>query len=202
VSGFIEQANDGNSVNVLDLGCGKKPYEFLFKKKLVQASYLGIDISSKSNADALAIGENIPFKDCSFKYVISTQTLEHTIDPSKVLGEIYRILDYDGSLLISTHGVWIEGHETPDMWRWTNTGLVHLLELNGYEVDSVASMPPILSITQLMLLYLPNYTLFRYTITPLFNGLATTLQKRFKYGGPKIHVVHVLKATKRGRNKR
>jgi SAM-dependent methyltransferase len=180
---------------ILDIGCATKPYEILFREECDEISYIGLDLNPKSYADVISIGENMPFKDGSFDNVLCTQALEHTIDPDKVVKETFRLLKREGSLLISTHGVWIEGHEHPDNWRWTGNGLVKLLKSNGYEIERCISMPPISSIIQLLILYIPEFPPTNYSIIPLCNILARFLQKTIKIG-PKIHVVHILKASK------
>jgi SAM-dependent methyltransferase len=193
---FIETFPIESELNLLDIGCGGKPYEELFKKKLRRINHVGIDVNSKSAADVIAIGEYIPFKACCFNNVLSTQTLEHTIDPTKVLSETNRVLVASGSILISTHGIWIEGHELPDMWRWTKSGLIRILQLNGYKIDEINSMSPITSLAQITLLYIPNTATSRYTLIPFFNAIALLLEKKFKNRGPKIHVAHLIKASK------
>jgi SAM-dependent methyltransferase len=183
-------------LSILDIGCGMKPYKIFFKEKTEDLTYVGIDINLNSAADAISVGEYIPFKTNSFKSVICTQALEHTNNPNQVVEEILHILENNGSLLISTHGVWIEGHEHPDNWRWTRTGLIKLLQLNGYEVESCHSMPPITSVAQIMLLYIPEIAPLKYSIIPFLNITAILLAKAFKGRGPKIHIVHVLRALK------
>jgi SAM-dependent methyltransferase len=196
VKNFATKIIENNGLNILDIGCGLKPYEPLFKKRSKEIFYAGIDLNSCSAADAIAIGENIPFKNGSFKYVLCTQALEHTIDPAMVVTEILRVLETDGSLLISTHGIWIEGHEPSDMWRWTRTSLIKMLQSNGFKVKQCFSMPPTTSAIQILLLYIPEILPLKYTIIPFLNTIGVIFGKVFKEKGPKIHVVHVIEAYK------
>jgi SAM-dependent methyltransferase len=197
VNSFASEIPQNHRSNILDIGCGMKPYSVLLEKNNNIVNHIGIDLNKKSRADAIAIGENIPFKECSFTSVFCTQALEHTIDPAKVVDETFRVLEYDGSLLLSTHGVWIEGHENPDNWRWTRTGLTKLIGKSGYEVESCRSMPPITSVAQLSLLYVPESLPSKLTIIPAINLVAIVLEKILKSRGPKIHLVHVIRATKK-----
>jgi SAM-dependent methyltransferase len=197
LSNFAEKIAGKYDLSILDVGCGMKPYEVFFKKEGGRrVTYIGIDQNSNTAADVIAVGENIPFRTGSFEIVLCTQVLEHTRNPERVLEEIHRVLVNGGVLLISTHGVWIEGHELPDLWRWTLSGLIRLLQLSGYKVDSCYSMSPITSLIQILLLYLPEIAPLKYTIIPSLNVTAMFLGKILKCRGPKIHVVHVVKASK------
>ncbi len=151
VSNFAKEvAGKYDNLSLLDVGCGMKPYEVFFKKGSGRrVTNIGIDQNSNSPADVVAVGENIPFRTGSFEIALCTQVLEHTWNPERVLEEIHRVLVNNGLLLISTHGVWIEGHEFPDLWRWTRSGLTRLLQLSGYKVNSYYSMPSFTSLIDL-----------------------------------------------------
>jgi SAM-dependent methyltransferase len=197
VSSFAKEiTRKYNNIRILDVGCGMKPYETFFKESERKVTYIGIDLSSNFSADVLAVGENIPFRTSCFEIALCTQVLEHTLNPERVLREINRTLVNGGVLLISTHGVWIEEHALPDLWRWTLSGLIRLLRLSGYKVDSHHSMSPFISLIQILQLYLPEIAPLKYTIIPFLNVIAIFLSKIFKDRGPKIHVVHVLIASK------
>ncbi len=107
---------------MLDLGCGNKPYESLFRKKF--ATYVGADIAGNKDAD-LVIGSDgrVNAQDNTFDCVLSTQVLEHVTDPQLYLSEARRLLKPDGSLVLSTHGIWPYHPDPTDLWRWTVEGL-------------------------------------------------------------------------------
>lgn len=120
VKGFA--AADFSTKNILDLGCGLQPYRSLFKA----ASYVGIDIEDGGHdiqakiVDKFYDGQTIPYVDNSFEVVICTEVLEHVPEPTKLLGEIKRVLKPGGRLLLSMPFVWYE-HEIPyDFNRFTS----------------------------------------------------------------------------------
>lgn len=106
---------------VLDVGCGTKPYEKLFRTK----QYIGIDIKNENrhgqkNVDEFFDGLKIPYKDGTFDVVFTTEVLEHTQYPEKLLDEMKRVLKRGGILFVSMPFVWPE-HGTPfDFQRYTS----------------------------------------------------------------------------------
>jgi SAM-dependent methyltransferase len=108
-------------LRIVDVGCGKKPYQYLFKNKYNE--YIGIDINKSDSVDVVATAENIPFGDDQFDVVLATQSLEHTKDYQSAINEAYRVLKKGGIGFFSVPGVW-EIHGAPhDYWRFTEYGL-------------------------------------------------------------------------------
>ena len=121
---------------LLDVGCGRKPYESLFNV----TSYIGLDIAGgghnddAKSADVYYDGKVFPFTDSFFDYVISNQVLEHVLDQEQLMEEIYRVLKPDGLLLITVPFVWDE-HEAPyDYWRYTSFGTNYFFSEKGFEI--------------------------------------------------------------------
>lgn len=120
---------------LLDVGCGRKPYQRLFRV----SDYVGLELDTPENrvskqADYYYDGETFPFCDESFDGVICNQVLEHVFTPERFLAEIRRVLKPGGKLLLTVPFVWDE-HEQPwDYARYSSFGLKHLLENNGFVV--------------------------------------------------------------------
>lgn len=123
------------SGNLLDIGCGSKPYESICKVD----NYIGLEIDSTENrknkkADYFYDGTTMPFSDNSFDSLISNQVLEHVFNPNEFLKEINRVAKLDAKLLLTVPFVWDE-HEQPfDYARYSSFGLKHILSKNGFEV--------------------------------------------------------------------
>lgn len=121
--------------NVLDVGCGTKPYEQLIKSN----TYTGIEFDSdysrkNSKADIFYDGKNFPVGSEKYDLVISNQVLEHVFEPEVFIKEIKRVLQKNGTLILTVPFVW-EEHEKPfDYGRYTSFGLKHLFEKNGFKV--------------------------------------------------------------------
>lgn len=68
-----------------------------------------------------------PIPDKSIELVLNLESLEHIAYPQKAIDEIYRVLKYDG-LLILTTVMHFKIHRVPkDYWRFTPDGLELLL---------------------------------------------------------------------------
>jgi SAM-dependent methyltransferase len=80
---------------VLDLGCGHNPHP---RANVVVDKYInnnyhrsGDIFVLKKQQFIVADGENLPFKDKEFDYVICCHVLEHVADPARFLKEIFRV---------------------------------------------------------------------------------------------------------------
>lgn len=123
------------SGEVLDVGCGRKPYRDLTKA----SRYVGVDIDTPTTralavADVFYDGGKLPFPDASFGGVICSQVLEHVFTPGMFLSEIHRVLRPGGRLLLATPLVWDEHEQPNDFARYSSFGLRDLLEKSGFQV--------------------------------------------------------------------
>lgn len=115
----------------LDFGCGTRPYETLFKDRGVH--YVGADFGDGADV-AIGADGKIDTADASADLVLSFQVLEHVRSLDTYLGEARRVLKQDGTMLLSTHGVWLYHPHPEDHRRWTRTGLIADIEARGFTV--------------------------------------------------------------------
>jgi SAM-dependent methyltransferase len=120
---------------ILDIGCGVKPYQGLFKNYI---SYIGIDLPTTihniSHIDTYASALALPFRDSSFDSILCAEVLEHVPNPSNVLHEIYRVTKHGGYLLL-TAPFSEQLHEEPyDFFRFTEHGLRHLFTSTNWVI--------------------------------------------------------------------
>ena len=151
--------------DVLDLGCGSKPYESIF---INANKYVGVDLEISghnhfdSKVDYFYDGITIPFPDNSFDSVVCFETFEHIFNLNEVFTEISRVTRPGGLLLVSAPFVW-EEHEIPyDFARYSSYGLAHIINGHSYNIlDSMKTTTYVLTVGQLFINYIAQYVLPR-----------------------------------------
>lgn len=118
---------------VLDYGCGNRPYERFFAGKFKE--YIAADIPGNRDAQ-LVIGPDgrLPVDSMTFDCVLSSEVLEHTINPESYLSEARRVLRPGGLLLISAPAIWVYHPDPVDYWRWTIAGLQAQIRCAGFDI--------------------------------------------------------------------
>ncbi|RYZ66412.1 MAG: class I SAM-dependent methyltransferase [Proteobacteria bacterium] len=129
---------------LLDVGCGDKPYEYLFTPHVDE--YIGVEYSStyeltaagaRNKADVLYDGEKLPFEDASFDTVINVQVLEHTPHPQRLLSEIGRVLKPGGVLILSAPFSFRLHEEPHDYFRYSPHGMRELMGNAGISIEEI-----------------------------------------------------------------
>jgi SAM-dependent methyltransferase len=123
--------------NLLDFGCGAKPYQTLFAHV---NKYVGEDYDSEGHAhqnesiDFFYDGHTLPFETHSFDSLFSSEVFEHVFNLEAILPEINRVLKPGAKILITCPLAW-EEHEIPvDYARYTQFALHSLLQKNGFRI--------------------------------------------------------------------
>lgn len=120
----------------LDVGCGSKPYEKLFKTDV----YTGMDIAvtghehQTSKIDVFYDGVNFPFPDGHFDSIVCFEVLELVFDHGIFLNEVNRVMKPGGSALFTVPFMWDESEPPYDYARYTSYGLKYLFEKHGFVV--------------------------------------------------------------------
>jgi SAM-dependent methyltransferase len=139
---------------LLDVGCGEKPYEDIFRPFVTE--YLGIEheatfastFASRSDRkpDLVYDGARLPFPDRTFDTVLNVQVLEHTPRPGALVIEMGRVLKDDGILILSAP-FQFRLHEQPhDYFRYSPHGLRALCDDAGLEIVEVLAQGSLWSV--------------------------------------------------------
>lgn len=120
---------------VLDVGCGNKPYRAL----VPATTYTGLDVDTPFTrkvgaAEVFYDGKTFPLPDAAFDGVLCSQVLEHVFEPEAFLGEIRRVLRPGGTLVLAVPFMWDEHEQPHDFGRYSSFGLRALLERSGFEI--------------------------------------------------------------------
>jgi len=131
----------GHKNELLDLGCGIKPFRHVYFK--YTASSIGIDVATsphtQTQVDVIYDGINIPFESSRFDYVLCTEVMEHVAEPTAFLKEINRVMR-PGGILIMTTPFLVPLHEEPyDFYRYTKHGISHLISNAGFKLEHIES---------------------------------------------------------------
>jgi len=138
---------------LLDVGVGDRPYAALFAPHVRR--YVGIEyppscdnlnpgISARLQravglVDVWGDGHALPFAAGCFDTVMALEVLEHLPDPDRCVSELVRVLAPGGTLLV-TVPFCTPLHALPfDFYRFTEAGLVALLERHGLVVERTAT---------------------------------------------------------------
>jgi len=130
---------------LLDVGCGDKPYEYLFRPHV--SEYIGIEHEAtftetaasdrERKPDFLYDGRRLPFEDRSFDTVLNVQVLEHTPRPAALVMEMARVLKDDGILILSAPFQFRLHEEPHDYFRYSPHGLRALCADAGLEITQI-----------------------------------------------------------------
>jgi SAM-dependent methyltransferase len=125
--------------DLLDVGCGLRPYEPLFRHRVRR--WIGLDrpqsAAGRPLANIFADTLALPIRDGAFDTVLCTQVLEHVRDPALLLREVARVLRAGGRIILTAPQTNPLHEEPDDYFRFTRYGLVHLAEQAGLAVIHV-----------------------------------------------------------------
>ena len=119
-----------------DVGAGAQPFRDLVRPEV---KYLAIDIEDaetqfgyRTPDTRYFAGSVLPLADAEADTVLCTETLEHVLEPCAFLRELRRILAPAGRLVLTVPFA-ARWHCVPqDYWRFTPSGLEHLLTQAGF----------------------------------------------------------------------
>ncbi|HKB45788.1 MAG TPA: class I SAM-dependent methyltransferase [Chitinophagaceae bacterium] len=161
---------------LLDFGCGEKPYAHLFEVE----KYIGVDLEkneghnlSMDKIDVFYDGTKLPFPADFFDSVYASEVFEHIFNLEEILKDINRVHRSEGLLLITLPFVWPE-HEMPnDFGRYTSAGIKSILSKCNYEIIAHEKDPGFfLSVIQLFATYvhhvlLPKSNTIKFILSPI-----------------------------------
>jgi SAM-dependent methyltransferase len=176
----IYQYSDELSGDILDFGCGSKPYKSLFKNAI---TYTGLDFEnighphSNEQIDVFYDGKTLPFENEKFDSVFASEVFEHVFNLEEIIPELHRVMKVGGKILITCPFVWNE-HEVPhDYARYTQFALENLLKKNGFEIIVIDKSGDFyMTLHQLKMVYISNELLPSIPIIGKIKFIRTNIQ--------------------------
>jgi len=157
---------------VVDVGCGAKPYAYLFGG----TRHIGVDRGTVgARPDVLADALHLPLSGACADIVFCTQVIEHVTSPQGLVAECARILKPGGALVLTGPFYWPLHEEPHDYYRFTGHGFTHLLQSSGMLVESVT--PDTGAVTQLAVSLIELLPRWALPLLPLINLLTPLLQR-------------------------
>ena len=133
----LERVRSHARGELLDVGCGSKPFAPLFADRV--SRYWGSDLRASrylgsERPDAFAMAEAQPFRAGSFDTVLGLSMLTYLPQPGRMLAEAHRVLRSDGMLILEFTQM-VPLHDEPhDYFRFTRYGAQVLLDQAGFDV--------------------------------------------------------------------
>jgi SAM-dependent methyltransferase len=133
----LERVRQHARGDLLDVGCGSKPFAPLFAGRVRR--YWGSDLRAsrylgQARPDAFATAEAQPFRSGTFDTVLGLSMLTYLPEPGRMLAESHRVLK-PGGMLILEFTQMVPLHDEPhDYFRFTRYGAEYLLQQAGFEM--------------------------------------------------------------------
>jgi SAM-dependent methyltransferase len=125
-------------MNVLEIGCGN------YRTKTANVA---VDISKCKDIDILCDGHLLPFPNSTFSHVVMLEVLDTINLPYKALCEVNRVLEPNGTLIMSIHNIyyfrrilkWAITRKHVSVcqdtkYAWGISELMHLFDLTGFKL--------------------------------------------------------------------
>ncbi len=132
--------------NLIDIGCGTKPYETLFAPFI--KSYFGVDhpvtaevnYGGQTKADLYADCTDTKLESSTFDTLLSTQVMEHIFDTKKYVSECYRLLKKGGIGIFTIPFLWQSHAEPYDFYRFTKYSIEQHFKEQDFEIIDLRNL--------------------------------------------------------------
>jgi SAM-dependent methyltransferase len=125
---------------VLEIGCGRRHYVGYCGA----VEYVGVDIDMRP--DVFASATHLPFREGSFDGVVMMDVLEHVDDVGSAVGELWRVLNRGGRLLIIApntvgFGLYDSFADKTHRHHFSWWGLSKILRKNRFRIEERITLP-------------------------------------------------------------
>lgn len=145
---------------LVDIGCGKKPYQSIFAPYV--SRHIGVDLVESNNitsiVDIIGSAYKTTLQESFCETVLCTEVFEHLEDPLSATREMNRILKNNGIVILTVPFFW-PIHDAPrDFYRYSEYGLRYLFENSGFEIVEIRPLTGfIVTFLQLSIYFLEGF---------------------------------------------
>ncbi len=139
----LEKYSDYITGNTLDIGCGNRPYQKIFRnaKNYVgtnSESYYKDSLNNLGEEDVVVDdGTKLPFDDEEFDSILNFQVLPVFENPNDFFREVKRVLKKNGYFILTTDFLYPIWNAPFNYWRTTKFGLEKLAKDNGFSIIAI-----------------------------------------------------------------
>lgn len=137
--------------SILDIGSKNNVQRNL----LGNSKYITCDLIKNKEIDVVCDAHSLPFNVESFDLVMCQEVLEHLENPQLAINEMYRVLKFEGEVVLSTRFIFPLHADPYDFYRFTSDGLKKLFhQFKTVNVYPAGGLP--VSISMLIIHSLPE----------------------------------------------
>jgi SAM-dependent methyltransferase len=176
-----------HGLSVLDVGGRLQPYRILLGSRV--GRYVAVDPRVTPLVNVVATGEDLPFRDEEFDFVICTQVFEYLPDPHRVASEIRRVLRKGGYAFVSAPAVFPRDSDR-EYWRFLPGGLRYVLR-DFAMVEVIPEGNSFTGLCRTVNVFVASFvrprilvTVLRWSLIPMLNIAGAVMEK---IGGSRDH---------------
>lgn len=164
---------------VLDIGGGNKRENICNLKNCPDALFFVGDINPKPKDLFIDVQDMSIIGDNTFDVVKATELFEHVRKPEKGIKECYRILENNGTFIMTMPFMFPEHGDPEDFQRWTKSKIERVLVNTGFKYYRIIPMGYYFTVLADMLFILFRSNIFTKVFIPLL-PLLVNLDKLIK----------------------
>jgi SAM-dependent methyltransferase len=124
---------------LLDLGCGQRPYRFIYDAHCRRS--LGADLPGapfpRAGVDIECFATDVPLESGSVDVILCSEVMQDIAEPADLVREAWRLLRPGGTLLLTTPFMVPIADGPYDHYRFTEHGLRYLLGRQGFAIRRI-----------------------------------------------------------------
>jgi len=162
--------------SILEVGSKNSVHRTLLNNK----KYISIDIVAGKNVDLVADVHDLPFENESFDLIMCVEVLEHLRNPARAINEMFRCLNSNGAIILSTRFLFPLHPDPYDYYRFTPDSLKLLFD--KFKIIKIYPVGNVLTTLSMIFLHLLPRPLQKHYLFSWLGYLPIKSHTRFACG--------------------